>query len=620
MLYTRTYFDKCATIVRDSSLNSGFNPVAELVYGGNLSRFLIHFDHSRLSAMHSEKVLPELSNLRHTLKIKNAGSLDFSELHKTYGSQIGLCEKKRASSFDLILFLIPRDWDGGKGFDLTRNYFNTEFYSDGCTDRERYVSEDGVNWFKPVNGSNWKDSIPFQKTVDDQVVFNIKSDTKSVGLNGGVVTFTYKCGCNDIEMDRNVRLVASGGLIGSEVKIGNPIHFSASGRVCETEEEIIQYGSYVKATATIPSGKTGVNLSYSFRLEYDIDGKTYKSNPYKVIQYGSGMPSYPVTENGVYSTDTLEKELEKHLNGEESLIVGIQHFDIGCEDLCVDMTDTVNKFITGELENYGIGIAFAPTFEYMEGGYENYVGFITNRTNTFFEPYLETICTESIEDNRVDFVLGRKNRLYLYSDIGGNLENLDFMPTCTIDGVDYEVRQASKGVYYVEVMLGRDYSSSPTMLYDTWDNIYFHGENVGPVEMNFTAHQPSTYFRIGSSLSEKQEVTPSAYGILDSENVKRGDIRKIGIVFRKNYTRDIGVDISTVEARLYVMDGTAQVEAIPYIKADRSFGETYIMLDTSILVPNTYYMDVRIRLGMETIVHREVLKFVIVNEENNKYA
>ena len=78
MLYYRTYLDKCATIVAGSKLNTGFNPVSELVYGRNVSRFLLYFDESKIKSLVGSKVLPDLSNLRHTLKIKNASSLDFS--------------------------------------------------------------------------------------------------------------------------------------------------------------------------------------------------------------------------------------------------------------------------------------------------------------------------------------------------------------------------------------------------------------------------------------------------------------------------------------------------------------------------------------------------------------
>ena len=61
MFYNRTYFDKCATIVRGSDFNTGLNPVSELVWGRNLSRFLVHFDHSKLKKMVDDETYADIS-------------------------------------------------------------------------------------------------------------------------------------------------------------------------------------------------------------------------------------------------------------------------------------------------------------------------------------------------------------------------------------------------------------------------------------------------------------------------------------------------------------------------------------------------------------------------------
>ena len=48
----RTYFDKNNTMVNNSNVNTGLNPVTELFYGGAIgqqqySRFLFHFDETK---------------------------------------------------------------------------------------------------------------------------------------------------------------------------------------------------------------------------------------------------------------------------------------------------------------------------------------------------------------------------------------------------------------------------------------------------------------------------------------------------------------------------------------------------------------------------------------------
>lgn len=619
MLYYRTYLDKCATIVAGSKLNTGFNPVSELVYGRNISRFLLYFDESKIKSLVDNKVLPDLGNLRHTLKIKNASSLDFSQLHKVYGSQIDGSEKKRATSFDLIFFLIPEQWDNGKGFDYTMNCFTTDFYDKTTFEIDKYISTDGVTWYKPLNGKTWCDNPDFVRSVDDLVTFLIKSNKNVVSNNGDEVIFTYSCNCDGLFVNSNIKFKSLNTSSFYDIQLGEPIYFSKSGKICNSESDILRYAKYAQVKATFP--QNDAFSSYEFICEYTINDRTYKSNPFVIRSMPlDDISVVPVKSDGIYSTDTLDNQFRLFNNGEDSIIIAKQHFDVGCEDINVDITDTFNKFISGELQNYGIGIAFAPNFEWEGGCVENYVGLLTNRTNSFFEPYVETIYLDSIKDDRQNFVLGRLNRLYLYSNIGGDLVNLDQLPTCSINGVGYEVKQASRGIYYIEIKLPSDAFSAPTMLYDTWDNIIYNGEQLSPVEMEFTTRPASSFFKLGSQMPEVGSFTPTVYGINDSEQIKRGDLRKVCFIFKKDYAKNTAVLIDDVEARLYVMDGTAQVDVIPYLKTNRAFSDTYIMIDTSMLIPNTYYMDVRVKYGMEMIEHHDILHFTIVNEENNKYA
>ena len=97
-----------------------------------------------------------------------------------------------------------------------------------------------------------------------------------------------------------------------------------------------------------------------------------------------------------------------------------------------------------ELDNYGIGIAYSPMLELTNSEIENYTGFLTNKTNTFFEPFVETIYNDYILDDRANFALDKANRLYLYCNIGGDTENLDELPTCSVEGKEYEVIEIGK--------------------------------------------------------------------------------------------------------------------------------------------------------------------------------
>ena len=121
-MLTRTYISKFNTIIKDSTLNTGINPVAELIYGKETTRLLTYFDHTKVKCMVDEKVYPDINKLRHYLKITNAGSLDFTQMHCGETSNISDNIKVRATSFDLIFFLIPQEWDNGKGFDYAKTF------------------------------------------------------------------------------------------------------------------------------------------------------------------------------------------------------------------------------------------------------------------------------------------------------------------------------------------------------------------------------------------------------------------------------------------------------------------------------------------------------------------
>jgi hypothetical protein len=97
-------------------VNTGLNPVTELFYGGAIgqqqySRFLFHFDETRLKAMYNDGTFTDLSKLKHTLRLTNTGSFDKELLNTNMGS------KERTTSFDLIAFKVQQPWDNGVGYD-----------------------------------------------------------------------------------------------------------------------------------------------------------------------------------------------------------------------------------------------------------------------------------------------------------------------------------------------------------------------------------------------------------------------------------------------------------------------------------------------------------------------
>ena len=139
-----TFLDKCCTIVKDSDLNTGLNPVAELNYGNCISRVLIHFDVEELQMMIEDKTFSNLDSLTHILKLTNCGSVNNDLHNKTLTS--GCEPKERASSFTVLLFKVPYEWDNGKGIDFANDFWISDHHK---------FSNSGCNWFQRKNGQPW---------------------------------------------------------------------------------------------------------------------------------------------------------------------------------------------------------------------------------------------------------------------------------------------------------------------------------------------------------------------------------------------------------------------------------------------------------------------------------
>lgn len=497
MIY-KTYISKWTSIISNNKLNTGLNPISELVYGRDniVSRALLYFDHNKVKELMDSGIMTDMSKMKHTLHITNAGSIDFTQLHDCETSSINDNKKIRATSFDLIFFLIPKPWDRGKGFDYSKNFLNVDFYSKTVIDPTRLYSEDGCNWFQRMNGLPWD-------------------------------------------------------------------------------------------------------------------------------------------ENGIYSNDTLSEEYDKFAAGEESVVIGRLHFDVGNENINLDITDIFNKFLTGELENYGIAIAYSPMTELINSKYENYLGLLTDKTNTFFEPFVETRYTDVVADDRANFVLNKDNRLYLYCTIGDTLQDLDQNPTVTITNDEEEVITDSngremrdipsikqtKGIYYIDLKFNSSDFEADRMFYDTWGGIVYQGTELDDVELDFTLKKSANYFNLGNSLEVTNTTfTPNITGIKEKEQIKRGDVRKLIISAKPNYTTNTVQLVDSLDIRVYIKDGTREIDVIEWDGIHKAFSENFYLIDTNILIPQRYFVDVRIRYGLNTIIHHDVLSFDIVDDLNNKYA
>lgn len=322
-------------------------------------------------------------------------------------------------------------------------------------------------------------------------------------------------------------------------------------------------------------------------------------------------------KGGIYPFEVLVEEYKKYLDGEKSIIVGTQHFDFGNENLSIDVTAFVKEAIETGVNN-GLCLAFTPDYETMKTDIEQYVGFVTDKTNTFFHPYLEVIYDNYINDDRESFTIGRENNLCLYVAENGEPVNLDELPLCNVNGIETEAEQVTKGVYKVTVPANTPLKNN-AIYYDNWFQLSLDGQELEDVEMEFATNPISRKLKIGNDSNIRADYIPSLYGINDDEKIGRGEVREVTVELLKKYETNVKELFDSAMYRLYVLDGNREIDVIPYHPVEKAYLNNFFMVYTEDLIPGEYFVDIRLKIGRETKYFKRALKFTVVSNVTERY-
>jgi len=179
MSINNSYFSKNNTIISNSFTNTGRNPVTELFFGSlatsqyptGFSRFIFDLDLTLLNQKIADGTISLNCNdvPKHTLRMVNTSYFD-KELLNTSTSQ----GRKRATSFDLILFRIPfidgdmnqpQLWDEGVGYDYADLLYE---YSD----LDKNFSDRPSNWYQTTTLGVWTESGIYNNNNTGTVPFS----------------------------------------------------------------------------------------------------------------------------------------------------------------------------------------------------------------------------------------------------------------------------------------------------------------------------------------------------------------------------------------------------------------------------------------------------------------
>ena len=225
-----------------------------------------------------------------------------------------------------------------------------------------------------------------------------------------------------------------------------------------------------------------------------------------------------------------------------------------------------------------------------------------------------------ISDDRATFYLDKPNRLYFYSNVGGFPTNLDELPICSVNGSEIASKQATKGVYYVELELSSEDYGNKEMVYDTWTNLIYKGKKLKDVELDFVTLSEFDFYQFGSGDQLPKQYVPSIRGINYDEKIKRGDIRKVIVEARIPYTTNQLQIIDNMEYRLYVNDGVRELDVISWQKLERCWNHNYLLINTNDLLPNRCKGGIKIYSNMEVKHFENILSFDIINDVTEVYT
>lgn len=371
---------------------------------------------------------------------------------------------------------------------------------------------------------------------------------------------------------------------------------------------------------------SGKDRSHSFDLKVfklnqswdEGNGYDYNSNILTNTSNCTVPSEYPSNWIFAKTLTPWENGYGTNSGSTSDITVGTQHFEHGNENIEIDITNYVNSVLTGET-NYGLVLAYDDLLEDTETDNTQYVGFFTRHTQTFYEPFVETIYDNPIKDDRNDFYLNKMNKIYLYSNIGGVPTTLDNLPTLKIvdqSGIEttgITVTQVSCGVYCAEILIESS-DNDCSMYEDIWGNIMVNGVSLPDIELEFFTKKASDYYNIGDSSELPKQYGFTVSGIKSDEKIKRGDIRRVNVSARIPYTVNQTQVIDNLKYRLYVKEGKSEYNVIDFQDINRGFNGNYFLIDTSSLIPNTYYLDIKVTSNYEVRTVPNVLKFEIINQ------
>lgn len=383
-----------------------------------------------------------------------------------------------------------------------------------------------------------------------------------------------------------------------------------------------------------------IERASSFELDlFNVDEDWDEGSGYDFTYTDTVYPYVDVLDNNIIDppsnwyyrkTNTLWTNQGAYLTG-ETQILGSQRFEKGNENLEMDVTDYVNQrlFGTGYTgtsaytgASYGLGIKFADYIESGETEFRQAVAFHAKGTNTWYEPYIETIIDDRIVDDRNYFYLDKPNNLYLYVNIGSFAQDIivnkvdiyDYQNVLieTISGIT-GVTGVSKGIYNITLEIKSDDYPDAVLFKDVW-NVTINGRTTEHVGEFYLISQNKYYTFDQSNQINIDNYFFYFWGIAEKENIVAGALKKIKLTIKELYANQNNFLPLDIEYRLYTTLGKKyEIDVIPFTPVNRTNTGYEFNLDTSWLIPQDYFLQIRMKNG-NYYENKQTLSFTVVSD------
>ncbi len=175
------------------------------------------------------------------------------------------------------------------------------------------------------------------------------------------------------------------------------------------------------------------------------------------------------------------------------------------------------------------------------------------------------------------------------------------------------ITNVSRGVYKITLNLSSEEYPDAVLFSDVW-NITINGrqtEHVG----QFYLISPDKYYTFNKS----NQINFDNYffyfwGIGEKENITAGNMRKIKLTIKELYPNQNNFLPLDIEYRLFTTLGKKyEIDVIPFTPVNRTNSGYEFNLDTSWLIPQDYYLQIRMKNG-NYYENKQTLSFTVVSD------